>query len=52
VYGTRDKARTSVLDQINRHLAQFAADYLLANRKEERPGESKPSNGGGSAETR
>ncbi len=52
VYGTRDKAKTSVLDQINRHLAQFAADYLLANRKEEQPGESKPSNGGGSAETR
>lgn len=51
VYGTRDKAKTSVLDQINRHLAQFAADYLLANRKEEQPGESKPSNGNGAAET-
>jgi hypothetical protein len=51
VYGTRDKAKTSVLDQIDRHLAQFAADYLLANRKEEQPGDSKPSNGNGPAET-
>ncbi len=52
VFGTRDKAKTSVLDQLNRHLAQFATDYLLANRKEEHPEESKPDNGGGSAETR
>ncbi len=52
VFGTRDKAKTSVLDQLNRHLAQFAADYLLANRKEEPPEESKPGNGSGSAETR
>ncbi|HXF92654.1 MAG TPA: hypothetical protein VNK46_07840 [Nitrospiraceae bacterium] len=52
VFGTRDKAKTSVLDQLNRHLAQFAADYLLANRKEDQPEESKPGNGGASAETR
>ncbi len=32
VYGTRDKAKTSVLDQLNSHLDQFAADYHAANK--------------------
>src|SRR6184192_3571042 len=31
IHGTRDKAKTSVLDQLNSHLAQFAADYAAAN---------------------
>lgn len=31
VHGTRDKAKTSVLDQLNSHLTQFAADYAVAN---------------------
>ena len=31
IHGTRDKAKTSVLDQLNSHLAQFAADYTAAN---------------------
>lgn len=32
VHGTRDKAKASVLDQLNNHLTQFAADYRAANR--------------------
>lgn len=32
VHGTRDKAKASVLDQLNNHLTQFAADYQAANR--------------------
>ena len=31
IHGTRDKAKTSVLDQLNSHLAQFATDYAAAN---------------------
>ncbi len=31
IHGTRDKAKPSVLDQLNSHLAQFAADYTAAN---------------------
>jgi len=31
VHGTKDHARISVLDQLNSHLAQFAADYKAAN---------------------
>jgi hypothetical protein len=30
--GTRDKAKNSVLDQLDRHLKQFAADYQAANK--------------------
>ncbi len=30
--GTKDKAKTSVLDQLNRHLTQFASDYRAANK--------------------
>lgn len=31
VHGTKDQARISVLEQLNSHLAQFAADYKAAN---------------------
>ncbi|MBI4400142.1 MAG: hypothetical protein HY581_00740 [Nitrospirae bacterium] len=31
VHGTREKAKASVLDQLNSHLTQFAADYQAAN---------------------
>ena len=31
VHGTRDKAKTSVLDLLNNYLAQFEADYKAAN---------------------
>jgi hypothetical protein len=30
--GTRDKARSSVLDQLDGHLKQFAVDYRAANK--------------------
>lgn len=32
VYGTRDKAKTSVYDQLDSHLKQFAAEYESANK--------------------
>ena len=32
LYGTRDKAKTSVLDQLDSHLKQFAAEYESANK--------------------
>jgi len=32
VYGTRDKAKSSVLDQLDSHLKQLAADYADANK--------------------
>jgi len=31
IHGTRDRAKSSVLDQLNSHLTQFAADYKAAN---------------------
>ncbi len=31
VHGTKDQARTSILEQLQSHLAQFAADYKAAN---------------------
>ena len=31
IHGTRDKAKASVLDQLNSHLAQFATEYAAAN---------------------
>jgi len=32
VYGTRDKAKTSVFEQLDSHLKQFAAEYDAANK--------------------
>ena len=32
VYGTRDKAKTSVLDQLDSHLRQFAAEFEPGNK--------------------
>ena len=31
IHGTRDRAKSSVLEQLNSHLTQFAADYKAAN---------------------
>lgn len=31
IHGTREKAKASVLDQLNSHLMQFAADYASEN---------------------
>jgi hypothetical protein len=31
IHGTRDRAKSSVLDQLNSHLTQFAADYKSSN---------------------
>lgn len=34
IHGPREKARTGVLDHLKRHVAQFAEDYRVANRRE------------------
>ena len=34
IHGLRAQAKTGVLDHLKRHLAQFAEDYRVANRKE------------------
>lgn len=47
VYGTRDKAKTSVLDQINRHLAQFAATTCWRTEKRSSRGKANRATGAG-----
>jgi hypothetical protein len=34
IHGPRERAKTGVVDHLNRHLAQFAEDYRLANKRE------------------
>lgn len=34
IHGLRAQAKTGVLDHLKRHLAQFAEDYRVANRRE------------------